>query len=406
MINKLFRFAATMTATAAVMAANAAMAQETERGPMDGLKAIYGLAADPAGDGTLLLGTQFGLLRTAPDGLGQRAGSLPVAVTGLAVSPQDASRMFLSGYSETGAPAGVLVSADGGAGWAPLGATAGEGGEVLSSMSVSRLDPARMAGLGDGIRLSDDGGQSWRALQATPDKTFAVALSGVSDGRIFAATMTGLMVSEDRGDSWARSFDDEAPATAVTSLSGGRVAGFVYGTGFVVADEETLDWKVAASGFEDRYLTGLTEDPARAGTLYASVDTGAILMSRDSGRTWISFEGNDLMTPGRIAAGRTLYDDSCLACHGAGGIGEAPGDPEAQDEFGFKAPALNNDMHAWHHSDLGMRATISKGSPRNERMIAWQEVLSDDEINSVIAYVKSTWSIRSLSCQGTRHMRC
>lgn len=407
MINKLFRFGAAIAAGVVAMAApNAGLAQDTQRGATEGLEAIYGLVVDPGGDGTLLLGTQYGLVLAAPDGLGERVGGVPVAVTGLTVSPQDAQRMFLSGYSETGAPAGVLASVDGGASWAAFDATAGDGGVVLSSMSVSRLDPAMMAGLGEGIALSDDGGQSWRAVASTPDKTFAVALSGVSQRRIFAATMAGLMVSEDRGASWARGYDNEAPATAVASLSDGRVAGFVFGVGFVLADEETLDWQLVATGFEGRYLTGLTEDPARPGLLYASVDTGAILMSRDSGRTWISYEGNDLMTPGRIAAGRVIYDESCQACHGAGGIGEAPGDPEAQDEFGFKAPALNNDMHAWHHSDAGMRATISNGSSRNQRMIAWQEVLSDDEINSVIAYVKSTWSIRSLSCQGSRHMRC
>jgi len=39
-------------------------------------------------------------------------------------------------------------------------------------------------------------------------------------------------------------------------------------------------------------------------------------------------------------------------------------------------------------------------------MIAWQEVLNDDEIDDILAYLKSTWSLRSLACQGSRHMRC
>ena len=129
-------------------------------------------------------------------------------------------------------------------------------------------------------------------------------------------------------------------------------------------------------------------------------------MSRDGGLHWISFEGSDLAYPDRIAAGSALYADYCESCHGAGGIGESPEDPAAQDEFGFKAPALNDDMHAWHHSDAGLRATINEGSPRNDRMAAWQDVLSDNEIDAIIAYVKSTWSIRSLACQGARHMAC
>ncbi|WP_149776702.1 c-type cytochrome [Ruegeria intermedia] len=383
-----------------------AEAQEQTSAPLDRVQSVFSLAVDPAGDGALLLGTGYGLLRATPDGMAQVITPPRAAITGIATDPNDPARLLLNGIDATGAAAGLLIFDQKTARWTATPGTQGENGSKLTSLSISRLDGERMAGIDKTIQLSTDGGLSWEPLATAPEETLAVALSGTSPSRIFAATVGGLMVSEDNGQSWQQSYPGDAPATVVTSLSGGRVAAYIYRTGLVMADEETLDWQVVGSGFQDRYLRALVEDPSSPETLYAVADTGAILLSRDGGATWISFEGSDLATPDRIAAGKVLYDDNCASCHGAGGIGEAPDDPEARDEFGFKAPALNDAMHAWHHSDAGLRATIHEGSPRNERMAAWQEVLSDEEIDSILAYVKSTWSIRSLACQGARHMAC
>jgi mono/diheme cytochrome c family protein len=396
----------TAVATAAIAIAHGAASQESARIPIDRVQAVYGLAVDPVHDEALLLGTEFGLLRAAPDGMAEPVETPRATVIGLNADPNAPDRLLASGFSETGVPAGLLISDAGVSGWSVVPGTAGEDGLALTSLSVSRLDSANLAGLDEKIRLSTDGGLSWKTLETTPEKTFSVALSGADSSRIFAATMAGVMVRDDHGMSWKKSDTGEAPATAIASLSGGRVAAFVYGTGVIMADEATLDWQITATGFEDRYLRVLAEAPSAPGTLYAVADTGAILLSRDGGKSWFSFEGNDLAVPERIEAGKTLYADNCQACHGVGGIGENPADPSAQDEFGFKAPALNDATHAWHHSDAGLRATIHEGSSRNERMIAWQEVLSDDEIDSILAYVKSTWSIRSQACQGARHMAC
>jgi mono/diheme cytochrome c family protein len=39
-------------------------------------------------------------------------------------------------------------------------------------------------------------------------------------------------------------------------------------------------------------------------------------------------------------------------------------------------------------------------------MVAFKETLSDEDVDNVIAYVKSLWNFRSLACQGARHMSC
>ncbi len=396
-----------LTALAAVVAlAGAAASQEPNSAPMDRLQFVYGLAVEPDTDNTLLLGTKYGLLRASPNGMAEILPQPRAAVIGLIADPNAPSRLLLSGVSEAGNPTGILVSTNGDLDFSTIPGTAGEDGTVLTSLSVSRLDAAKLAGLREQIFLSKDGGQSWEELDATPERTFSVALSSTHPSRLYAASIAGVMVSDDDGASWEKRSEGEAPATAVATLSGGQVAAFLYGIGLVMADEATLDWQLAAAGFEDRYLRVLIEDAARPNRLYAVADTGAVLMSHDRGVNWISFEGSDLATRDRIAAGSALYEEYCQSCHGAGGVGESPEDPSARDEYGFKAPALNDDMHAWHHSDADLRATINDGSPRNERMAPLRDVLSENEVDEILAYIKSTWSIRSLACQGARHMSC
>lgn len=417
----------------AVSAAGAALAQDAgqtpERVPLDRLESVYAVAADPARTGGLLLGTRFGLLRATPDGFAELSGAVPVAVIGLARLPgggindrtgggsNDGTNvgasgetggsdggLVLSGYGTDGKPAGLWISRDGAASWSPLAPATAQPKVAVTSISISRGDPSRILGLSSEIMLSQDGGESWNALPDTPEKTFSVALAGADGARILAATMDGLMVSDDAGRTWARAYAGDGPVTAVASLGDGRLLAFVYGEGVIAAPAGTLDWHLLGTGFGERYLRDLAQGPD--GEIYGIADTGAVLVSRDGGRNWLSFEGSDIATPGRIAAGRAVFQDNCQTCHGVKGIGEAPGNPEARDEAGFKAPALNDDMHAWHHSDAGLRQTISRGSPRNPRMIAWQDVLAPGDIDAVIAYIKSNWSINSLACQGARHMAC
>ena len=392
-----------IAAIGAVGTPEIATAQTVQRGPLDSVREIYGAVADPNNPGQLLLGSQYGLLRASPDGMVALEAGLEMAVSAIAGQPGGAE-LFLSGLSPDGQPAGILISRDGGTSWNPLPGTGGEQGVMLTSLAVDPANGQRLIGLSRDIMLSEDGGQSWQAAVSTPAQTFSAAYSASGRPGIFAATMQGLMVSRDNGASWRRSYEGEQPATAIAALGDGRLIGFVFGLGVIVSSDDGAGWQLAADGFEGRYVVSFSEGPD--GVIYAIADTGAILMSRDGGAGWISFEGSHMATPDAIAAGEALFAANCQVCHGVGAIGEDPANPGAQDAFGFKAPALNDDMHGWHHSDAGLLSTIGKGSPRNERMIAWQEVLSEQEMAEILAYIKSLWSINSLACQGARHMNC
>lgn len=104
--------------------------------------------------------------------------------------------------------------------------------------------------------------------------------------------------------------------------------------------------------------------------------------------------------------GEKAYNVYCVSCHGKRGTGEQPIPASIRKPGYFEAPALDNSMHAWHHTDEALTKTILKGSSRTNRMPAWNKVMSKDQARDVVAYIKSLWSPRFLSCQGPKHMSC
>lgn len=99
---------------------------------------------------------------------------------------------------------------------------------------------------------------------------------------------------------------------------------------------------------------------------------------------------------GEIAArGASLYQANCASCHGGptgGGMMDYP-------------PKHNANGHTWHHSDCEVKEVIRTGtSPMTEMMRemmappgaptmpAWRERLTDEEIDAVLAYIKTMWT--------------
>jgi mono/diheme cytochrome c family protein len=92
--------------------------------------------------------------------------------------------------------------------------------------------------------------------------------------------------------------------------------------------------------------------------------------------------------------GQEVYQQHCEDCHGIKAIGEDPQKPQGgfNSENEHIAPALNGTGHTWHHPPVFLfqqikNRKINKSSP----MPPFSGILSDDEINAVIAYIKSLW---------------
>ncbi len=83
-------------------------------------------------------------------------------------------------------------------------------------------------------------------------------------------------------------------------------------------------------------------------------------------------------------SGKVIYETNCLACHGATGIGDGSGaigiDPQPADftdgewKYGGSLTEIEN--------------TIRTGSA-GTAMVPWENILSEEEIKRVAAYVKS-----------------
>lgn len=373
--------------------------------PTDRISIINSLSVASRQPASLYLATRYGLLRAEPSGMASLVPGLEGGLTSLTAHPDNSNRLLASGYNRDGGKLGVMMSADGGRSWTKIADGADEPA-AFNALDFSRSDPNVVYGVFNGLQVSRDGGKSWKAGGKLPGDVFDMAVSSLNGDTLYTATKGGLFFSRDSGTSWKLGHVIRRPATMVYTAPGGRLYAFILGVGLITAKEPDLTWTTLFTDVADRYFLHMVVDPADPERLYASVDTGAILISGDGGKSWSSFEGSHTANAARIAKGRQVYEDTCQACHGADGIGESPDDPLAKDEFGFKAPALNDDAHGWHHSDQNLMNTILSGSPRNERMTAFKDTLSADDVANVVTYIKSLWNFRSLACQGARHMAC
>lgn len=97
-----------------------------------------------------------------------------------------------------------------------------------------------------------------------------------------------------------------------------------------------------------------------------------------------------------LARGEALYGEYCAACHSADLSGEA--NWRVRDAEGYlPAPPHDPSGHTWHHPDeqlfaltkFGTEALVGDGY--KSRMTGFGDILSDDDILAVLAYIKSTW---------------
>ncbi len=127
--------------------------------------------------------------------------------------------------------------------------------------------------------------------------------------------------------------------------------------------------------------------------------TQAIVMATVALACWLP-AGSVAWASDDLERGAALYAEHCASCHGA----ELEGAPNwrRQGEDGlYPAPPHDATGHTWHHGDQmlfdytklgGEGALAALGITDFESgMPGYAEVLSDDEIRDVLAFIKSTW---------------
>jgi mono/diheme cytochrome c family protein len=95
--------------------------------------------------------------------------------------------------------------------------------------------------------------------------------------------------------------------------------------------------------------------------------------------------------------GKEAYQVHCVTCHQSNLSGQV-GWKDKMDKDGHRlAPPLNGTGHTWHHNDKILfyivKLGLGKMVPNYEgKMMGFGDKLNDQEIKSVLAYIKSFWS--------------
>lgn len=93
----------------------------------------------------------------------------------------------------------------------------------------------------------------------------------------------------------------------------------------------------------------------------------------------------------QVSQGKAVYADNCASCHGQNAE-STPNWRETDDQGRYPPPPLNGTAHTWHHSMDILRRTVKEGGAKlGGTMPALGGVLSNKEVDAVIAYVQSLW---------------
>lgn len=94
------------------------------------------------------------------------------------------------------------------------------------------------------------------------------------------------------------------------------------------------------------------------------------------------FEQNPVPnTAENIAAGKALFQQSCVVCHGIRGLGDGPA------ALALNPRPVNLTLHVPQHPDGFVHYWVSNGVP-GTAMPAWKQNLSDTQIWQIIRYLR------------------
>lgn len=99
----------------------------------------------------------------------------------------------------------------------------------------------------------------------------------------------------------------------------------------------------------------------------------------------------------QLTLGEDVYAANCASCHGANL--EGPADWKTRNDDGsFRSPPHDETGHTWHHDDGYLLERVRYGTAvlapdlqDKSSMPAYEDILTDEEITAVLAYIKSQW---------------
>lgn len=101
----------------------------------------------------------------------------------------------------------------------------------------------------------------------------------------------------------------------------------------------------------------------------------------------------------KVRVGEELYLRVCASCH----MTDLSGEPDWKTpnaDGTYRAPPHDASGHTWHHSDQLLLSIVRDGVEGIETsMPTYADILTDDEIVSIIEYLKSSWPTQERTFQ-------
>lgn len=98
---------------------------------------------------------------------------------------------------------------------------------------------------------------------------------------------------------------------------------------------------------------------------------------------WAQFRTNPVPdTAESVAAGRALYQQTCIVCHGAQGLGDGPA------ALTLNPRPVNLKIHVPQHPDGFLEYWIAEGVP-DTQMPAWKDQLTEEQRWQIVRYLRA-----------------
>ncbi len=124
----------------------------------------------------------------------------------------------------------------------------------------------------------------------------------------------------------------------------------------------------------------------------------AMLWPTETDRSFSRLDVNDEKL---LAQGKKVYALNCASCHGVNLEGQA--NWRVKDAKGlYPAPPQDDKGHSWHHPDQYLIDAVKNGlylDGKQTNMPSFKNQLSENDILSVLTYIKSSWSAEKRAVQ-------
>ena len=254
--------------------------------PVSSVSHVHGLAVDPFESNKVYLATHKGLFVLIDDEELFRIGDETDDYMGFSAHPTEQGVFYTSGHPTFGGNLGVQKSDDGGLSWKTI--SNGVNGPVdFHSMTISPANPEVLYGWHSGIlQRSLNGGEDWEEIVSSLSNVISLIADNEDSNRVYATTMTGVLVSNDQGLSW-EVFSTDLNGFAVThlTLSTGKILAFTE-NGLMQSLDDGENWEALTEDFNGDLVMYLAFDPNNEGYVYAFTKNNALHKSGDGGETW------------------------------------------------------------------------------------------------------------------------